>query len=644
MSCRFPLVSLLSALALSLALVPASGAATATPLPPVSGPDVPGLTTLSVDLRDIQHKVFHVQEALPVRPGPLTLLLPKWIQGTHAPWAGIASVAGLHLSADGVDVPWRRDAIEMFAFHVTVPAGASRLDIRFDYLTPTSGEKNWDGLLASAHLVDLEWNTVVLYPRGTDYRRMRLAANVQLPPGWHHACALDGAQRTGDRLAFAPTTLETLLDSPLYAGAFSQVIDLTPAGSDAPVHLNVFAESAAYLVPADPAIAAYRKLVTEAYRLFGAHHYDHYDFLLSLSDTFGGKGLEHHRSTETGLALAAFTDYEHQWVDRDLLPHEYTHSWNGKYRRPDDTWRADLETPMHNSLLWVYEGQTEYWGKVLAARAGLYTPDQAHESWALLAAELDTLQGRSWRALQDTTVDEILNARGGRDWPSYQRNLDYYTEGALIWLDADTLIRERSDGKRSLDDFAHRFLGGSSGTFVPEIYSFDDVVAALNAVQPNDWAGFLRSRLDRTGSGAPLDGLKRSGWRLAYSAKPNEAMSAKDTNTKQTDLRFSIGVVIDKDDNLSVVEWESAAFRAGLAPGNHVVAVNGLKYSADRLKDAIEAAKDKSEQAIVLDVLADEHLSQHVLAYHDGPRFPHLERIDGSSNRLDSIFAGHTAP
>ena len=618
--------------------------ALAAPTPAPGGPDFAGTATLEVDLRDVSHKVFHIHEVLPVTAGAQTLLLPKWIQGTHAPWGAIASVAGLHFSAQGKEIPWQRDTLEMHAFHVDVPANVKELDIRFDYLTPVGGEKNWDGLLSSGRMVDLEWNTAILYPRGVDYRRMRIAPSVTLPAQWHYACALDGARANGSRIDFAETSLETLLDSPLYGGAYEKVIDLTPAGSTAPVHLNIFAETPAYLDTSAESITAYRKLVSEAYSLYGAHHYDHYDFLLSLSDTFGGKGLEHHRSTETGLPLAAFTDYEHQWVDRDLLPHEYTHSWNGKFRRPEDTWRADLETPMRNTLLWVYEGQTQYWGKVLAARSGLLSVDQSHESWAALAAELDEMQGRSWRALQDTTTDEIVNARAGRDWPSYQRDLDYYNEGALIWLDADTLIRERSAGKRSLDDFAKRFLGHADGVFAPEIYSFEEVVQELNAVEPYDWASFLRTRLDRTGLGAPLDGLKRSGWTLTYTDKPNEALTAIDTNRKTTGFQYSIGLVVDKDDNLSDVEWGSAAYKAGLAPGVKVLAVNGLKYSSDRLKDAIKAAQADPAARIVLDVLSDEHISQASIDYHGGNRYPHLEKIKGAENRLDAIFAAHSKP
>jgi len=628
-------VALLSLLCLSPAI-----AFAASP-PPPSGPEPAGVVQLEVDLSDVTHKVFHVHEHLPVAPGALTLLLPKWIQGNHAPWLDVASLAGLQLEADGRPLAWRRDPVEMAAFHVDVPAGVSSLELHFDYLAPTSSERHWDGLLSSRAMVDLEWNVAVLYPRGIDYRLLRVQPSVVLPPQWHFATALDGARMVGAHLAFAETTLETLLDSPLYAGRHVKVLDLTPDGG-APVRLDVFAESPAYLEVSEQALGDYRRLVREAYALFGAHHYDHYDFLLSLSDTFGGKGLEHHRSTETGLALAAFTDYEHQWLDRDLLPHEYTHSWNGKFRRPFDTWSADLEAPLRNSLLWVYEGQTEYWGKVLAARSGLMSNAQAHEDWAEFAARLDHLAGRRWRPLQDTTFDEILNARSGRDWPSFQRSTDYYLEGALIWLDADTLIRERSHGARSLDDFARNFFGHADGVYTPEIYSFEEVVAALQKVEPYDWTGFLRERLDRVGGGAPLAGLERAGWRLAYSDKPNEAITAQDTARHTNSFVYSLGLVVGKDDELGEVIWDSPAFRAGLAPGMRLVAVNGLKYSSDRLKDAIDAAAAHGGSgAIEVEALDDEHLEHFALAYQGGNRFPHLERIDGTVNLLDPILSAH---
>ncbi len=629
-----------SAALLSFALFSFS-LAQAAPVPPPAGPEPLGPVQLEVDLSDVAHKVFHVHERVPVAPGTLTLVLPKWIQGTHAPWQDVASLAGLHFETAGKALPWRRDPIEMGAFQLDVPDGASSLEVRFDYLAPAISEHHWDGLLSSRTMADLEWNVAILYPRGTDYRRLQIEPAVILPAQWQFATALDGARVAGEHVAFASTTLETLLDSPLYSGRYRKVLDLTPQGGSVPVHLNVFAESPEYLVVSDEALAHYRNLVREAYALFGAHHYDHYDFLLSLSDTFGGKGLEHHRSTETGLPLAAFTDYEHQWLDRDLLPHEFTHSWNGKFRRPFDTWASDLETPLRNSLLWVYEGQTEYWGMVLAARSGLVSSAQAHEVWAENAARLDQLAGRSWRPLQDTTVDEILNARAGRDWPSLQRNIDYYVEGALIWLDADTLIRERSKGARSLDDFAKAFFGHADGVYAPETYDFDELVAALQSVEPYDWRGFLRERLDRIGTGAPLAGLARAGWRLRYSDQANQAAAAQDTERHTNSFEHSLGLVVGKEDVLSEVVWDGPAFRAGMAPGMTLTAVNGLKYTVDRLKAAIESASHPPGGTIEVDALDDEHLAHFSIAYRGGLRYPHLERIDGSDNRLDDILHAH---
>jgi predicted metalloprotease with PDZ domain len=387
-------------------------------------------------------------------------------------------------------------------------------------------------------------------------------------------------------------------------------------------------------------IELHRALVQQAYRLFGGRHYDHYNFLLQLSDDIGwDTTLEHHRSAEYGEPIADFVDWDKTAAFRDVIAHEYVHSWDGKFRRPADLWTADFHSPMRDSLLWVYEGGTQYWGQVLTARAGLWTRQQALDALAMLVAALDQLPGRSWRSVQDTTNDEIINPRRPQSWPSWERFEDYYPEGALIWLDADTLIRERTLGKRSLDDFARAFFGIDDGSFVPVTYTFEDVVQGLNAVLPYDWANFLRSRLDGHGPGAPLDGLHRGGYRLVFTETPSDYWKSVElTRTKSVDHTYSLGVVVDSEAMLSAVHWDSPAFKAGLTAGAKLIAVNGLAYDAERLQSAITRGKTSTDPLELLVRVGDRFRNIRV-DYHGGLRYPHLERIEGTPDRLADILA-----
>jgi predicted metalloprotease with PDZ domain len=381
--------------------------------------------------------------------------------------------------------------------------------------------------------------------------------------------------------------------------------------------------------------------VQQAYKLFGSHHYSHYDFLYSLSDQIQQTGLEHHQSSEDGTDPEGFTEWDKTAYVRDLLPHEFTHSWNGKFRRPADLWTPDYNVPMQDSLLWMYEGQTEYWGLVLAGRSGLRSRQQALDQFALTAAYYDVQTGRQWRALQDTTNDEIINPRRPVSWRDWQRFEDYYGESALFWLDADTLIRERSQGKRSLDDFARAFFGIDDGSFIPVTYTFDDVVKALNAVEPYDWAAFLRQRLDSVGKPPPLDGLRRGGYRLVYTDTPSDYEKTGDEQRKHVNLLYSIGVHIDdsdKDGSVMEVLWGSPAFKAGLTESAQILAINGVAYSADVLQDAIRAAHG-TQAPIELIVKTGDRYVIAKIDYHDGLRYPHLERDPATPARLDDIIA-----
>ena len=607
--------------------------------PPMAEPrDVPypGVTLLAVDASDTDHRVVRIRETIPVATaGDLVLLYPQWLPGTHAPEGVIDRFAGLMIRAGGQRLNWTRDAVNMFAFHVPVPAGVSSLDVEFQYLSPV-GEKFGPTEISST-IATLEWNALALYPAGYFARQIPVRASLTLPAGWGFASALETDGVEGATIRFKTIPLETLIDSPIYAGVNVARFDLGSAGG-APVRLNVFADKASELLVKPEQLAAHKALVQQAVKLFGSHHFDHYDFLLSISELTQEQGLEHHRSSEDGVGAGYFADADKGLDSLGLLPHEFTHSWNGKFRRPADLWTPSYEVPMRDSLLWVYEGQTEYWGEVLTARSGLRTPAGEREALALTVARYDSVPGRRWRPLRDTTSDEIINPRRPQSWRNWQRFEDYYDEGALIWLDADTLIRERSGGKKSLDDFARAFFGVDDGSYTPVTYGFDDVVAALNAVQPLDWATFLRTRLDAVDAGPPFDGLKRSGYRLVYDETLNVVLKSAEAQGKFKSYAFSLGFTIDKDGLLDHLDWDGPASKAGLTAGVQLMAVNGLPYDDDVLADAVKASKTSTTPMELIVKTADRFKVVKV-DYHGGPRYPHLVRDPAIPDRLDDIIA-----
>ena len=589
----------------------------------------PGAIRLGVDATDTDHRIVTAHETIPVTSaGPMILLYPEWIPGEHAPSGPLTALAGLVIHAGGSQVAWTRDPVDVFAFHIDVPVGAKTVDADFQWLTPVSSSVG--AITMTSEILDLPWNAVVLYPAGYYSRQVTVEASIRVRDGWHVATALDPASTTGALTSFRPVTLNTLVDSPVYAGQFFKRYDLDPGGP-APVWLDVFGDKPDQLEAPTEALAAHRALVQQAYKLYGSHHYTHYDFLFSVSDRLAGNGLEHHQSSEDGTSGDYFTDWAHSLADRDLLPHEYTHSWNGKFRRPADLWTANFNVPMRDSLLWVYEGQTQYWGYVLAARAGLWTKAQALDALAGVAAEYDHRIGRTWRQLEDTTNDPVIANRRPLSWRTWQRSEDYYSEGQLIWLDADTLIRERTNGAKSLDDFARAFFGINDGSFVTVTYTLDDVVRTLNGVLPYDWATFLRTRLDGHGPGAPLDGVARGGYRLVYTDAPTWAATAND-------LTYSLGATVGDDGTLGRVLWDGPLFAAGLTFGAKVVAVNGVVFTPDGLRSAVTSAKGMTAP-IELTVQTGDRIRTIRVAYHDGLRYPHFVRDEAVPARLDDILA-----
>jgi len=599
-------------------------------LPATRDVPFPGTITLAVDARDVTRGIFEVVEKIPASAaGPFTLLYPEWIPGKHRPFGQLPNLAGLKITADGKPLAWVRDPAYVFAFHVDVPAGAGTLEARFQFLAPTDGAQG--RIVTTPDMLNLQWESVSLYPAGHYARQIAIAPSVTLPAGWKAATALEVAAQEGDTLHYRPVSYETLIDSPILAGANFRSEILAPD-----VRLNIVADRPEQLAATDEQLQLHRNLVTQAGKLFGAQHYDHYDFLFALSGRLGHIGVEHQRSSEDGTEGNYFTDWKASLTEHDLLPHEYTHSWNGKYRRPADLWTPDYRTPMQDSLLWVYEGQTQLWGLVLAARAGLISKQDALDALALTAATYDTRAGRSWRALADTTNDPVVAARRPKPWTSWQRAEDYYSEGLLIWLDADSLIRERAHGARSLDDFAKAFFGVNDRDWGQLTYNFDDVVQTLNAVQPYDWAAFLHERVDKTSAPAPLEGFTRGGYRLVYTDTATDWFKSNERKRKITDLTYCSGLTLGAGGAISGVAWDSPAFQAGLTVGTMIVAVNNRAYDADDLKAAIKAKKPLSLIVRNADMFRTVELD-----YRDGLRYPRLEKIPGAgaNSSLDALLA-----
>jgi predicted metalloprotease with PDZ domain len=635
----------------------------AQPVRPVVDTPYPGTLTVQVDATDLNHRIFRVKQTVPVRAGPLTLFYPRWLPGNHGPSGVVARLAGLKISAQSQAVPWQRDPLDVHAFTLTVPRGVTQLDIEFEHLSPVGRESgNSSGrTVVTPDMLNLQWNAVLLYPAGHTDRQIMVKPSLRLPEGWSAATALQVAGRSGEVTDFQPVSVQTLIDSPVFAGKHMQRIDLDSdalAQKRPAVFLNVMADVASELaadVAAKPEpLAAHRALVTQADRLFGARPFARYEFLLAVSDQLGGIGLEHAQSSENAVPLGYFADWAKSSIERTLLPHEYVHAWNGKFRRPADLTTPNTNTPMQNSLLWMYEGQTQFWGEVLAVRSGLISMDNARDSLAVVAAYLDAQSGRTWRNLQDTTNHPIVAGRVSSDWRDWQRGGDYYDEMTLVWIEADMLIRSATNNARSLDDFARSFFGDAvsrrAGDGSPLTYTFDDVVAALNQVHAHNWAAFLRERLDTNAPGAPLKGLEAAGWKLAWTEEPNAYSKALAGLRKADDFAYSLGFSVGKGDTLSNVRWGSPAFQAGLSPGVQLMAVDGRAYKADRLKAAVTDAKNAAKNAakdttnasglpIALLVKDGEVFKTVSITYTGGLRHPKLERIEGSEDRLSQMLA-----
>jgi len=616
--------------------------------PPIPAPvdkAYEGTISLSVDVTNITDRILNVHETIPAKPGEITLFYPQWMPGTHSPSNPVANMAGLVVMADGKRIPWVRDRVDMWAFHIDVPKGANTLDLTFQYLAPIRPQQG----RISSKFANIKWNAVLFYPAGYFSRRIPFATELRLPEGWKFATALEVKSQNGNVIQFKDTTLNTLIDSPLYAGVNFKRVDLS-SGSDNQVFMDVFSDRPEQLEITPEELQFHKNLVIQAQKLFNSHHYDHYDFLYSLSDSVAGQGLEHHQSSEDGTRANYFTDWAAGIQGRALLPHEYTHSWNGKFRRPTDLWTPNFNWPMQNDLLWVYEGLTNYYGNVLTARSGLRTPGQARDVIAQIAATFERSPGRTWRSLDDTTNQPIISEHGFTQeiWPSWERSYDYYPESDLIWLDADTKIRQMSNGQKSLDDFAKAFYGINNGSYVTVTYTLDDLVKTMNTVQPYDWAGFFRTRVYDVAPEVPENGIKQGGYRLVYNDTEPDWVKHSDPS-RATNFETSLGFTVGGQGGgpganggppgaIIEVGWDSPAFKAGITPDMQLQAVNDQAFSVAILRQAILAA-EKDNAPIKLLLKREDQFVTVTLDYHGGLRYPHLERVEGSTDLLDAVLA-----
>jgi len=602
-----------------------------------AGAQAPEPIRLFVDATQAPQKILHAHMNFPVKAGPLTLVYPKWIPGEHMPDGPIIQVAGLKFAGGGKTIPWRRDLVDMFAFHLDIPAGVTTLDADLDFLLSAPAAGYSSGASATASLDVLSWNTVVLYPAGKAAHDVTFHPSLKLPAGWKFGTALPVSSENAERIEFKPVALGTLVDSPVIAGKYFRRIELTP-GQTPPHYMDIAADSAAALeMPADMEME-FRSLVRETGALFGSRHYRDYHFIVTLSDDVAHFGLEHHESSDDRTWERSLIDDTERIYFAGLLPHEMVHSWNGKFRRPADLATPDYQQPMRDDLLWVYEGLTEYLGEVLTSRSGLQTEKQGRENVARLAAYFANQPGRKWRALQDTADSASFLYEAREDWENWRRGTDFYDEGELLWLDVDATIRRLTDDKKSMNDICKIFHGGPGGEPALKTYTFEDVVATLNDLAPFDWTGFLRARLDGLAPNTPTEAIENSGWKLVYNEQENEIETVRGAMKRWVDLSYSIGLTVLEDGTVVDVVHGGPTYAAGFGPGMKIAAVNGKQYDETGLKMAVQAAATSSAPIQLLTANGAQYQTFSV-DYHGGLRFPHLERDEGRKDYLHEIFA-----
>jgi predicted metalloprotease with PDZ domain len=584
-----------------------------------------------VDASEAARRMFHARIVIPVESGPVTLVYPKWIPGEHGPTGPLADVAGLKISMNGTELPWRRDELDLHAIHLEVPSPPGVLEIGLDYVPPTPGTEGFISAQSSAKLTVFHWNQMLVYPKGPSMQDIEVRAGVVLPAGWRCSTALPVSSTSGGRTVFEPATLETLVDSPVLIGAHLREIPLGPQH-----WLCLAADSEAALAISDPLKASFEKLVVEAGALFGTRHYRSYRFFLSLSDFTPPFFLEHHESCDNRAPERTLLDENLQKRWLFILAHEYAHSWNGKHRRPADMVKPDFQDAIATRLLWVYEGLTEYLGCLLAERCGIWTPDQWRDNLALAADGLANQKGRTWRPLEDTTRAAPVLYAARTDWASWRRGVDFYNEGLMIWLEVDTIIRQETKGAKTLDDFCRRFHGGEGGRPSVKPYTFEDVVDALNATAPYEWKRHLTERMTSLSPEPPMGGITRGGWKLTHAADPSEMYRVHEGTDKAIDLTASIGLLLKDDGSVTDIIPGKAADRAKLGPGMKLVAVNGRRWSSDLLKEAVAGTKSGGKLELLVE--NTQFFETHALDYAEGEKYPKLERVEGSPDLISEIL------
>ena len=594
----------------------------------------PGTMDLDIDATDVTRGVYRVTQTIPVKPGTadLVLLLPQWLPGNHSPTGNPAQINDIRFSANGKPLTWKRDTVDVFAFHVAIPDGVREVTAKFVHTSPLQTSEG--RITMTREMLNLQWEKMSLYPAGFYVRQIKVRPTVKFPEGWTVFTALDGKAAKGSTISWATTDYDTLVDSPVFAGRYATRTDIGNS-----VWMDAIADKPELLAIAPNHMQTYRNLTDEALALFGAKHFDKYDFLLAMTDRMGGIGLEHHRSSENQYEPKSWIEWDKMDWDHNVIPHEFVHSWNGKYRRPADLWTPDYRTPMQDSLLWVYEGQTQFWGWILAARSGVQNKDTVLAMFAAAAANYSEGQpGRAWRSVEDTTNDPIINRRRPVPYTSLTRAEDYYTEGALVWLEADQLIRTGTRNAKSLDDFARAFFGVRDGDWGELTYDFDEIVRTLNGVYPYDWATFLTTRIKTPDQPAPIAGITAGGYRLVWKDKPTAYDEGRFANAKTTSLTYSLGASLDKDGKVTAVRWDSPAFDAGLVTGGQIIAVNDVAYSEDEIKSAITAAKGGKEPLRLI-VKRGDSVRPLSIAWHGGLRYPWLEKTGKGEGGLDRLLA-----
>lgn len=595
-----------------------------------------GEIQLTVDATQVPLGLVKTHMVVPAHPGQMTFYYPKWIPGEHGPDGPVSNVTGLFFHADGKLVPWQRDKLDVFTFHVDIPEGATRLDVDFDYLEPQGGGFATGSASSTDKLVVISWNQNVLYPAGKPADEIMYRPRLIVPRGWQYGTPLPEESHTGDEIIFKPVSLERLVDSPVISGEYYRAINITPPGERIHHELDLVADSEAALAITPDSVKKMTNLVAESGALFGARHYRDYHFLLTLSDHVAHFGLEHNECNDSRLPERALIGPDANMMLGGLLSHEFMHSWNGKFRRPADLATPEYETPMQDDLLWVYEGLTDYLGPMLAARSGLWTPEEYHEYLASIAADLGPgTPGRTWRDLQDTATG-IPGLRGGGGWGNWRRGSDYYPEGDLLWLEVATIIHQQSNGQKSIDDFCHLFHGGANNGPEVKPYTFDDVVSALNQIAPYDWAKFFRERLTSLSPASPQGGIENGGWKVVFSAKP-PLPGLRGGNPGEA---FSLGLRLGRDGRVNDSIVGSPAYKAGITSGMTIAGVNGRVFTPEILNDAIKAAQNNAAPIRLL-VIDEDYYKTADVEYHGGERYPHLERAEDKPDYLDELIKPH---